>query len=273
MPIPDFNDIVFATLNKEYGAYSLRKRYNKVVILSIVLACLVGCAAILIPFLGIPEQKSKEIYTSRFVTMDNLMPPDELGGVPPPPAPVPQQSKTSARQITPQLEYIAPTIVDTILPVEKPIMSNTDSMLVGIDDKGINNGAGDEKGTGTNTLSGTGNGGGGEGGAGTGNGLYSKVDIMPSFKGGDINKFREWVQKKTKYPQVASVNGIQGKVYITFIVESDGSVSNVKVARGVDPLIDDEALKSVKSSPKWMPGRHKGKAVRVSYYITVNFEL
>ena len=146
-------------------------------------------------------------------------------------------------------------------------------MLVGIDDKGSNTGAGDEKGSGSNTLSGTGNGGGGEGGAGTGNGLYSKVDIMPSFKGGDINKFREWVQKKTKYPQVASVNGIQGKVYITFIVESDGSVSNVKVARGVDPLIDDEALKSVKSSPKWMPGMHKGKAVRVSYYITVNFEL
>ena len=273
MAIPDFNDIVFATLNKEYGAYSLRKRYNKVVILSIVLACLVGCAAILIPFLGIPEQKSKEIYTSRFVTMDNLMPPDELGGVPPPPAPVHQQSKTSARQITPQLEYIPPTIVDTILQTEKPIISNADSMLVGIDDKGSNTGAGDEKGSGSNTLSGTGNGGGGEGGAGTGNGLYSKVDIMPSFKGGDINKFREWVQKKTKYPQVASVNGIQGKVYITFIVESDGSVSNVKVARGVDPLIDDEALKSVKSSPKWMPGMIKGKAVRVSYYITVNFEL
>jgi len=273
MPIPDFNDIVFASLNKEYGAYSLRKRYNQVVTLSIVLACLVGCAAILIPFLGIPVQKSREIYTSRFVTLDNLMPPDELGGIPPPPALVPQQSKTSAKQITPQLEYIPPTIVDTILPVEKPLLSNTDTMFASLDDKGINTGAGNEKGSGKSTLSGSGIGTGGEGGAGTGNGLYSKVDIMPSFKGGDINKFREWVQKKTKYPQVATVNGIQGKVYITFIVESDGSVSNVKVARGVDPLIDDEAVKSVKSSPKWMPGMHKGKAVRVSYYITVNFEL
>lgn len=273
MPIPDFNDIVFATLNKEYGAYYLRKRYNKVVILSIVLACLVGCAAILIPYFGIPVQKSREIYSSTFVTMDNLMPPDELGGVPPPPTPVPQQPKTSARHITPQLEYIPPTIVDTILPVEKPILSNTDTMFANIDDKGINTGGGDEKGLGKSTLSGSGKGNGGEGGAGTGNGVYSMVDIMPSFKGGDINKFREWVQKKTKYPEVASVNGIQGKVYITFIVESDGSVSNVKVARGVDPLIDDEAVKSVKSSPKWMPGMHKGKAVRVSYYITVNFEL
>jgi len=103
--------------------------------------------------------------------------------------------------------------------------------------------------------------------------LYSIVDVMPSFKGGDINKFREWVKKRTKYPETATINGIQGKVYITFIVENDGSVTNVKVIKGVDPLINDEALKAVASSPKWTPGKQRGVAVRVSYLIMLNFEL
>jgi len=99
------------------------------------------------------------------------------------------------------------------------------------------------------------------------------VDIMPTFKGGDINKFREWVQKKTKYPEEATINGIQGKVYITFIVETDGTVSDVKVAKGVDPLIDGEAVKAVKSSPKWAPGKLRGMTVRVSYIIMLDFQL
>jgi protein TonB len=96
---------------------------------------------------------------------------------------------------------------------------------------------------------------------------------MPKFRGGDIEKFREWVQKQTKYPEVATINGIHGKVYITFIVENDGSVTNVKVVKGVDPLIDDEAVKAVKSSPKWTPGKQKGVAVRVSYIIILNFQI
>ena len=94
---------------------------------------------------------------------------------------------------------------------------------------------------------------------------------MPKFKGGDIDKFREWVQKQTKYPEVATINNVHGKVYITFIVENDGSVTNVKVIKGVDPLIDDEAVKAVKSSPKWTPGKQRGVPVRVSYLIVLNF--
>ena len=96
---------------------------------------------------------------------------------------------------------------------------------------------------------------------------------MPKFRGGDINKFREWVQKKTKYPEIATINGIQGKVYVTFIVERDGTVTNGKVVKGVDPLINDEALKAVMSSPRLIPGRQLGEAVMVSYIIMLNFQL
>jgi periplasmic protein TonB len=270
MMIPDFDDIVFERLNKEYGAYLLRKGYTSVLTLSVILAIILGCIIVIIPFLRIPGQKSKEIYTSRYVILENLTTPDEHGGTPPPPAPtVPPQTKAAARRIATELKYLAPRVVDSILPVEKPMVSTADSITEGIESEIINDGTGD----GTGALSGSGTGQGGEGGDGTGYGLYSKVDEMPTFRGGDINKFREWVQKKTRYPEVATANGIQGKVYITFVIETDGSVSNVKVARGVDPLIDNEALKSVRSSPKWSPGKLRGKAVRISYYITVNFEL
>lgn len=269
---PDFDDIIFEGLNKEYGAYLLRKRYAYVLSTSIILAVLIGLAAVIIPYLRFPKQKSKEVYIMRIVNMEKLMIPDEHGGIPPPPAPS-APLKSAARQITAEQKYVAPTVVDTVLLVVKPVPLPGDTIKSDIEGKGTDIGKGDATGAESASLSGSGTGEGGEGGDGTGNGVYSKVDVMPSFKGGGIDKFREWVQKKTKYPQTATANGIQGKVYITFIIEKDGSISNVKVARGVDPLIDDEALKSVKSSPRWTPGMLKGKAVRVSYFIPVNFEL
>jgi len=103
--------------------------------------------------------------------------------------------------------------------------------------------------------------------------IFVVVEDMPTFRGGDVNKFREWVQKRVKYPQIAAENGIQGKVYIMFVVEPDGSVSNVSVMRGVDPALDEEAVKVVESSPAWSPGRQRGAPVRVRFSITVNFQL
>jgi protein TonB len=264
--IPDFDDIIFERLNKKYGAYLLRKRYNRVVIVSIVVACITGSAAVLIPYFRVPEQQSKEIYTIRYVTMENMDTPTEQVFVPPGPVPpVTVQAEAAARFIAPKVKYVAPEFVDSILPFEDKMISTADSMA------GVIPGQENIKGSGniSGVLSGTGGGGNGSGSKG----LYSAVEIMPKFKGGDINKFREWVQKKTKYPEIATVNGIQGKVYVTFVVEKDGSVANVTVVKGVNPLIDDEALKAVKSSPKWSPGRERGVAVRVSYIIMLNFQL
>ena len=103
--------------------------------------------------------------------------------------------------------------------------------------------------------------------------IFVVVEDMPTFRGGDVNKFREWVQKRVKYPQIAAENGIQGKVFIMFVVEPDGSVSNVSVMRGVDPALDNEAIKVVESSPKWVAGKQRGAPVRVRFSITVNFQL
>ena len=94
---------------------------------------------------------------------------------------------------------------------------------------------------------------------------------MPSFKGGDLNKFREWVQKRTKYPQEALDRKVQGRVFLTFVVETDGSVSNVTVVKGVDPMIDNEAVRAIQGSPKWTPGLQRGQPVRVRYSMWLAF--
>jgi protein TonB len=94
---------------------------------------------------------------------------------------------------------------------------------------------------------------------------------MPTFRGGDINKFRDWVQRRTNYPQAAIEQKIQGKVFLTFIIEPDGSVSNVTVVKGVAQIIDDEAVKAIQSSPKWSPGLQRGQAVRVRFSMWLNF--
>ena len=103
--------------------------------------------------------------------------------------------------------------------------------------------------------------------------VFVIVEDMPKFRGGDINKFREWVQKRVRDPELASENGIQGRVYITFVVEPSGNVSNVTVSRSVDQLLDDAAKEAVMASPKWEPGMQRGRPVRVRYSIPIIFQL
>ncbi len=103
--------------------------------------------------------------------------------------------------------------------------------------------------------------------------VFVIVEDMPKFKGGDINKFREWVQKRVRYPEIAAENSIQGRVYVTFVVETSGLVSNVSVTRSVDALLDNAAKEAVEASPKWEPGMQRGRPVRVRYSIPIIFQL
>jgi protein TonB len=102
--------------------------------------------------------------------------------------------------------------------------------------------------------------------------IFQIVEEMPSYPGGE-QKLMEFVAKNIKYPQIARETGIQGRVFVGFVVETDGSVSNVKVLRGIGGGCDEEAMRVVKSMPKWKPGKQRGKAVRVSYMLPVNFKL
>ena len=103
--------------------------------------------------------------------------------------------------------------------------------------------------------------------------IFFIVEDMPTFQGKDVNAFRDWVAKHIKYPEIAAENGISGRVFVRFVVEPTGVVDNVQVVRGVDPALDAEAVRVVKSSPKWSPGKQRGKPVRVAYTIPIVFVL
>lgn len=102
--------------------------------------------------------------------------------------------------------------------------------------------------------------------------VFFIVEDMPEFPGGEM-ALRTYIANAIKYPVIAQENGIQGKVYVTFVVGKDGSVSNASIARGVDPSIDKEALRVVNTLPKWKPGKQRGKPVNVSYTVPINFVL
>jgi protein TonB len=102
--------------------------------------------------------------------------------------------------------------------------------------------------------------------------IFQIVEQMPEFPGGE-GKLMEYVAKNIKYPQIARETGIQGRVFVGFVVEPDGSISNVKLLRGIGGGCDEEAMRVIKSLPKWKPGKQRGKAVRVSYQIPVFFKL
>jgi protein TonB len=255
--IPDFDDLIFESRNREYGAYTLRKGYKYAVIAGIILATIIGCGAVIIPFVSRPPNDRVLAGGTRYINvqMENLEPPSEEFYVPAPPPP-PESS--IAQDI---IKYVAPEVVDTLIQIDQSQVS-TDEIIANAGDNPVET---EGAGFGDEIFSGD-----GEGGMATDEPFFL-VEVMPTFKGGNINRFREWVQKRTNYPQEALDKKIQGRIFLTFIIETDGAVSNVTVVKGVDPLIDNEAVKAIEASPKWSPGLQRGQPVRVRYSLWLSF--
>jgi protein TonB len=251
----DIDDLLFRSRNRDYGAYQLRKKYNSVLIFCVILSTLIMSLTVILPFVFTHHSDNVLLGNRRYVqlNMENLEPPKEEIYVPP--APPPPQ----AVHVEEIAKYVPPVVVDSVPPMEKTQLSTDEYLNQTTSDKLDVNGTGigDE-------LS--------EGQDGTETDEpFFLVEVMPSFKGGGIEKFRVWVQNRTNYPLEAINKRIKGKVYLTFIVEKDGSVSNVIVVKGVDPLLDQEAVKAISESPKWTPGLQRGLPVRVRYSIPLNF--
>ncbi len=102
--------------------------------------------------------------------------------------------------------------------------------------------------------------------------IFYVVEEMPEFPGGEM-ALRKFIANAIKYPVIAQENGIQGKVYVSFVVGKDGNVSDAKVIRGIDPSLDKEALRVVNSLPRWKPGKQRGEPVRVSFSVPISFVL
>ena len=102
--------------------------------------------------------------------------------------------------------------------------------------------------------------------------VYDCVEQMPSFPGGS-QKLKEFIEENLRYPKELEESCVQGRVIVRFIVERNGKLSNVKVVKSVDPVLDKEALRIVKLMPRWIPGRQNGITVRVKFYIPIIFRL
>ncbi|MBF1562921.1 MAG: energy transducer TonB [Prevotella salivae] len=102
--------------------------------------------------------------------------------------------------------------------------------------------------------------------------VFDVVEVMPQFPGGQIAML-QYIMKNIKYPEQAMKEGIQGRVAVRFIVEKDGSISDVKPILSVHPLLNKEAVRVVESMPKWTPGKQNGKPVRVRFNVPVMFKL
>ncbi len=103
--------------------------------------------------------------------------------------------------------------------------------------------------------------------------VFFVVEDMPTFQGQSSDAFRIYIQQNLKYPIIAQENGISGRVFVQFDVNGKGDITNVIVVRGVDPSIDKEAIRVVKSSPKWTPGKQRGRPVRVRFTFPIVFQL
>ena len=253
--ISDFDDLVFQHRNREYGAYDLRKRYNRALLAGTIVASLIIITSVIIPFISRPSAERIVTGGDGFyqVRMENLQPPEELIYIPPAPPP------PEAAKMHQTVEYVPPVVVDSLVPNAQTLIS-TDEVLASAEGD-IIDAAG--SGFGDDLI---------PGGEGTGSDepLFI-VETMPTFKGGDLTEFRNWVGKRTRYPEAAIINKIRGTVFLTFIVEKDGSVSNVTVVKGVHPLLDEEAVRAISDSPKWSPGLQRGLPVRVRFQIPLEF--
>ncbi len=101
---------------------------------------------------------------------------------------------------------------------------------------------------------------------------FALAEVRPEFPGGEA-ALQKYIASHVQYPEVARDNGLQGKVYIQFVINKRGEVENASIARGIDAVLDKEALRVIQSLPKWKPGVQRGKPVRVSYTVPINFKL
>ena len=249
--IPTFDDIVFENRNQEYGAYQLRKKYNRVVIISTLIGIIFLGLIVIIPYIRATvqaKQKARDATEAIAEMANNLQ---EAAPPPPPPPPPPPAEQQAV------VKYVAPVVVDSVKVEDQSKLMISDEQVTTTVNKEVVEVVEQKQEEVQEKEE---------------QQVFVVVEEMPEFPGGEL-ALRTFIGKAIVYPTVAQENGIQGKVFVTFVVNKDGSVSNAKIARGVDPSLDAEALRVVSTLPKWKPGKQRGVPVRVSYTVPISFKL
>jgi len=249
-----WDEIVFEKRNKAYGAYFLRKIYNKHLNISLAISATILLLAVTIPLVAGYMNKKTRIIEDKSVAAEMMDLAKREDAPPPPPPPPP------AEALEQKVKFTAPVVVEEEVEsgglllqddLNKQPVNNVpvEGDLV-VEDKPveqvIEQVAPQE--------------------------IFTVVEESPSFSGGEEARIK-FLQQNISYPQVAKEAGIQGTVFVTFVVEVDGSVSDVKVLRGIGGGCDEEAIRVVRSMPKWSPGKQRGRPVRVQFNMPIKFIL
>ena len=250
---PAFDDIVFEVRNKEYGAYKLRKRYNRNVSIALLIGILILATAIITPYLNAKasENRSKRAERQVVVKMENLDQPNQQVAPPPPPPPPPTD-------VVQQQRYVPPQVVDSIKPEDVKQLMTADQAQTEVTNKEVVEVVQQVK---EEVQE-----------AEAEQTPFVVVEEMPMFPGGDP-ALLAYIAANTQYPEIAKENNIQGKVIVRFCVTSKGGVNQVSVLKGVDPELDKEAIRVVTTLPTFKPGKQGGKPVPVWYMVPIAFTL
>jgi periplasmic protein TonB len=248
---PDLNDLAFSGRNKDYGSYILRKKYPRSLLFSFIFSIVIILLMTLIPLGVYYFQRQNLIFdTQELYSVDYTFipsPEDDLASlakalIKPP--------ETHAEQV--------PQVVDTVVPEKKKEPEEVKKE--------------DEKDTKADSVSAS-NGQAPEGkGSSDANGIFTTIDVYPKFPGGDQARLF-FLRSNVRYPVISLKMGTQGEVMVLFVVEPDGSISNVSVNKGIGKECDEEAVRVTKSMPRWEPGRRYGKSVRVLVRMPIVFKI
>ena len=267
----DWVDLVFEGRNQEYGAYKLRKGTSKRNVFSIL--AMLALAALV--FIGISlktiiESSTKKVAVTQVQELSALEKPKEKAEVKQKKVEI-QQPEKVVECVKSSVKFTAPVIKkdDDVKPEDElktqDELMNTKTAIGALDVKGNDDANGEVLKLKEAVAQ-------PEPKPEVENKVFDVVEQMPSFPGGN-SALMEYLQQNVKYPVVAQENGVQGRVVVSFVVEKDGSITDVKVVRSVDPSLDKEAARVVKSMPRWIPGKQNGSAVRVKYNVPVSFRL
>lgn len=249
-------DMVFEGRNKSYGAYELRKKNPRTTLIALAIGASVFATALALPLIDFGGDKEEEKEKVTMVDMANIAPPPEEVKplVPPPPPPPPAPKIDEVKFVKPKVVK-KEEVVEEIKTIEelkdknvgaKDLKGQEDGKIV-IDEPSGDGPQTDQKIVEDNTI-------------------YNAVEVKPDFPGG-IQKFYDFVGKNYKVPEEED---IKGKVFVQFVVEKDGTLTDIKVIRDLGFGTGKEAIRVLKKSPKWKPGIQNGRPVRVLYSLPIS---
>jgi protein TonB len=247
------NQLVFADRNREYGAFTLRRDYVKRLTMAVIGSLLFFGLAISMPKIveALSGGDDEVVDAKKIVDVNlELFEEDKKEEPPPPPVEIPPPPKIETVQFT-ALEAVDEPVEEPP-PTQEILEETVASTVTQEGEKGEE--APPPPPVEEEVM------------------MFAAVEEKPTFPGGEA-EFYKYLGKNVKYPQMEAEQGIEGRVFIEFVVDKDGSITEVKTARGVSPGLDKEAARVMKASPKWSPGKQNGRPVKVRYVIPINFDL